>query len=215
MRRYLYGFLAAITLVAATLYSTSAGSVPPAVTSTSVVKLILGQGHGSGVHVGDGYILTAAHVVTDKKTVIIKTSNGARRYGKVLWANSDYDLALVRTNPVGIAVSHLSCRTLAAGEAIRAGGNPVGLEFVTSYGKISGDAREQAPWKLVYITDITTVQGMSGGPTFDKNADVVGITVGVAAVPLSDRKGGYTPSITGFGMVVPSSAVCELMARGV
>lgn len=28
----------------------------------SVVKIIVGAGHGSGVHIGDGYIISASHV---------------------------------------------------------------------------------------------------------------------------------------------------------
>jgi len=214
MRRYLYGFLAAITLVAATLYSTSAGSVPPPVTSSFSIKIVLPAGHGSGTHIGSGYIVTAAHVVKGKASVVIKTTRGNPRYARVLWVNDAYDIALLRTEPQGIAVAHMSCRSLKEGDSVRADGNPLNIEFVSSSGKISGAARQTPMHKLTYITDMTTVMGMSGGGLFDSKGDLVGVTSAVALAPLPLGK-NYVPSLTGFGMAVPTSAVCELMGRGV
>lgn len=214
MRRYLYGFLAAITLIAATLYSTSAGSVPPPAIASYSVKIIAGQGHGSGTHIGQGYIVTAAHVVKGKASVVIKTTRGNPRYARVLWVNEAYDLALLRTEPQGIAVANMSCRSLKEGDTVRADGNPLNIEFVSSSGKISGAARQTPIHTLAYITDMTTVMGMSGGGLFDSKGDLVGVTSAVALAPLPLGK-NYVPSLTGFGMAVPTSAVCELMGRGV
>lgn len=212
-RRYVIAFLAVITAGATALYATAAGSVaPPA--STYSVKLLVGQGHGSGTHIGDGYIVTAAHVVDDAKSVRIKTSNGGLRYARVLWVNKEYDLAFLRTGPHGMASANLSCRALHKGDAIRADGNPLNIEFVSSSGKISGDARATELHKNVYITDMTTVMGMSGGGIFDRNGDLVGVTSAVAVAPIKMGK-NYVPSLTGFGMVVPSYEVCALMGRGV
>lgn len=214
MRRYLLAFLTAITLAAFTLYATSAGSV--AVPSASYsVKVVMPQSHGSGTHIGDGYIVTAAHVVDDAKTVRIKADRGNQRYADVLWVNKAYDIALLRTNPVGLASAHMSCRTLRLGEAIRADGNPLNIEFVSSSGKISGDARPTDQHKTVYITDMTTVMGMSGGGVFDRYGDLVGVTSAVAIAPIQTGPKAWSPSLTGFGMAVPSSAVCVLMGRGV
>lgn len=184
---------------------------PAARHGTEVAKVILKDGHGSGVHIGQGYILTAAHVVGDSARVRLKTSLGDIQDGTVLWSNKQYDIAMVRADrPERFATAHLSCRTAHAGEAIEARGNPVALEFVSSWGRISGDKRELGPWKEVLITDSTTVMGMSGGGVFDSNGNVVGITVGVMTVPM-----GLGGSLTGFGTIVPSSVVCMLMGRGV
>lgn len=221
MRRYLYGFVALLILAAAVvLYPSEAGSVPPPVSLASYsVKLIEGndKGHGSGTHIGDGYILTAAHVVDDAKSMKLKTNNGKLRYARVLWVNKDYDVALLRTGEQGIAAAHLSCDVLREGDAIRADGNPLNIEFVSSSGKISGAMREtgmasgNGPRKA-YVTDMTTVMGMSGGGVFDRRGDLMGITSAVAIAPIA-MGATYIPSLTGFGFVVPSSVVCELMGR--
>lgn len=212
-RRYLYGFLAAL-VGAATFFAYPSNAGPPPVTSGYSVKILVGQGHGSGTHIGDGYIVTAAHVVGDKKTVVIKTNNGRRRYAKVLWSNNEYDIAFLRTGEEGMATAHLSCRTLHTGDTIRADGNPLNLEFVSSSGKISGDARPTEKHKNAYITDMTTVMGMSGGGVFDANGDLVGVTSAVAIAPIQTGPKAWAPSLTGFGMVVPSYEVCALMGRG-
>ena len=65
-RRTPTAFLVALFLViAATSAAAYALLPPPALpaTETATVKIQVSNGHGSGVHIGDGFILTAAHVV--------------------------------------------------------------------------------------------------------------------------------------------------------
>lgn len=207
MRRYLYAFLAFIVFAATAAYATTATGIAPP-TASSVVKVLPAKGHGSGVHVGGGYIVTAAHVAEDAKYLTIKTSDGKTRSADVLWVNKAYDVALLRTDAAGMASSKLSCATVAVGEPIRASGNPTVVEFVDAYGKVSGAPRQFGPWKSVIITNIATVPGMSGGPVFSTDGQVVGITVGVLTLPT-----GFSVSLTGFGTMVPSTAVCELLGR--
>lgn len=220
-RRFVYGVVGAALGAATVFYAPTAGSVaPPAPMASYSVKLIGANGHGSGTHIGEGYILTAAHVVDAAKSMKIKTSNGRFRYARVLWTNTQYDVALMRTGEEGMAAAHLSCGVMHEGDPIRADGNPLNIEFVSSSGKISGGLRDmpvlgdgRGPRKA-YVTDMTTVMGQSGGGVFDVNGDLVGITSAVAIAPLQFGS-SYVPSLTGFGFVVPSSVVCELMARGV
>jgi serine protease Do len=157
----------------------STPAAPPAiqaalVTDASVVYVDTGSGHGSGVHIGDGYILTAGHVADSAKILHIKTSDGKTRPADVLWINKEYDVALLRTDPKDIGAATLSCRYAHVGEDIRAIGNPLSLEFVSSYGRISGDVRKLGPWKSVLVTDLTTVMGQSGGPVFDEGGGIGG-----------------------------------------
>jgi serine protease Do len=72
--------------------------------------------------------------------------------------------------------------------------------------------RELGPWKEVLITDTTIVMGQSGGPIFEPDGRVIGIAVGVMPVPLPGPL-GPTPSLTGYGTVVPSSTICMLLGR--
>ncbi|MGF9567410.1 serine protease [Neorhizobium sp. BT27B] len=178
------------------------------VTAAATVKVVTKTGHGSGVHIGTGFVLTAAHVARDVKSVQLVTKDGQSRQADVLWINNEYDIALLRTSPAMLPAAHLDCGRMDVGAVIEAMGNPLVVDFVSAYGNIAGDPRTQGPWKLVYITDITTVKGMSGGPVFSSSGDVVGITVGL----LSDAT-GLIPIGVRFGFVVPSSDVCALLGR--
>ena len=209
-RRTPTAFLVALFLVIAATSAAAYALLPPtpAATETATVKIVVHNGHGSGVHIGDGFIVTAAHLVGDAKEVQLKQKGGALRKADVLWVNKANDIALLRTSSAGIGVAKLACRAVNAGDPIVAYGNPLKIEFVAAYGKIAGDPRETEPWKSVYVTDITTVMGQSGGPVYADNGDLIGITVGVMAAPI-----GFSGSLVGYGYVVPSTSVCELLAR--
>lgn len=211
LRRSSTAFLVALFLVVAATSAAAYALLPPPAlpaTESATVKIFPASGHGSGVHIGDGFIVTAAHVVGDVKEVQVKAKGGENRKADVLWVNKAYDIALLRTSSADLGVAHLSCRAVKAGDPIVAYGNPLKIEFVAAYGKIAGDPRETGPWKSVYVTDITTVMGQSGGPVYADGGDLIGITVGVMAAPV-----GFSGSLVGYGFVVPSAAVCELLAR--
>lgn len=182
------------------------------VTDAATVRIELPDGLGSGVAIGNGYIVSAAHVVGKSKSVDIKLRDGGKGSADVLWINEAYDIALLRTE-IRTLPAALSCIQAKVGAQISAVGNPLGMEFITAYGKIAGDARVMGDkWKSAYVTDMTTVMGASGGPVFDDAGFLIGITVGVTSAPLKTEN-GYIPSLVGFGFVVPSTVVCELMGR--
>lgn len=174
---------------------------------SAIVKIVLPAGHGSGVHIGNGYILTAEHVAS-KGEVTIKSDAGDIRPGTVLWSNADYDIALIRAKPDRLGVADLNCADLAPGQAVIAFGNPTELEFISTNGRVAGTVRSVGEWKVVFPVDMTILPGMSGGPVLDTNGRVAGINVGVLTAPI-----GFASSFTGIGVAVPSSVVCELLAR--
>jgi S1-C subfamily serine protease len=201
--------LAAAAALALANCAASPAIAPPTNQASHTVKLVLPSGHGSGVHIGNGYIVTAAHVVGGETGFTLKSSAGDVQKGAVLWASKTYDIALVRAErPARLAAAKLACRDATVGETVTAEGNPATLEFVTAYGAVAGAPREMGPWKSAFVVDGTIVMGMSGGGVFDAKGNVVGIAVGVMSVPV-----GFGASLTGFGAVVPSSVVCELMGR--
>lgn len=173
----------------------------------STVKLIAKQGHGSAVHIGNGYYITAMHVVGDETSVKVKTDDGLLSDATVLWGNKAHDIALVR-GPDDVQASELECRTAPQGETIHSRGNPMNLEFINSGGRIAGVEGTIGPWASALPVDMTIVMGMSGGPVFDADGDVIGIMVGVLVAPM-----GFGGSLTGLGTIVPSSAVCTLLGR--
>lgn len=182
---------------------------PPLAVSTVIVSD--GEGHGSGVHIGHGYILTAAHVVEGHATMEVTDSRDEKQTGTVLWANKAYDVALIQIErPDKIATSRLDCSTrLAVGDDISAFGNPLNLQFIRTWGKVASTYAAREPWKLSVVANIAIAPGMSGGPVFDRVGNVVGLAVGIAVKPTG--LGGAAPFAISY--IVPSSAVCTLMAR--
>lgn len=203
----MFAALAAV-VIAAFVY---AKPVRPPVVGESAVKVIVGQGHGSGVYIGQGLILTAAHVVDTAKDgkVTIKTEIGNIIKGRVLWAAKTQDVALLRVEShYGLRAAKLSCRELEIGEIINARGSPGPIEFFTSWGRVAGSKRSLGRWEVAYLTDMTAVMGMSGGPVMDASGAVVGLVVGGLVVPM-----GFSASLTGVSWVVPGSAICPLLGR--
>lgn len=197
---------AAILLVVVGLSSYTMPAAPGV--EAAVLKVELPDGHGSGVHIGDGYVITAAHVAGEAKTVNLRSEGGKAVEGSVLWTNEKYDIALIKTDETAFGSAPLSCSEAKRGDTITAMGNPLGVEFVSATGRIAGKPRTVKPWESVFVTDMTIVMGMSGGPVFNEDGEVIGITVGVMAATV-----GFSPSLVGFGFVVPSTVACHLLAR--
>lgn len=171
------------------------------------VEITIGNTIGSGVNIGNGYVITAAHVVGDSDKATVKDDAGHDHAGKVLWANKSYDVALIHTDDAMNAAS-LDCAATSIGESIYTLGNPMGVESITSWGHVAGKARKWGPWPSVIFTDLSIAPGNSGGAVFDEQGRVVGIAVGVMLARL-----GVLPTMTGFSTVVPSTVICELLAR--
>jgi len=180
--------------------------------STVLVKV--GKGHGSGVAIGNRFVITAAHVVGSESEVLLSTSKGEEYPADVLWTNGPHDVALLRMREDhGISVSRLNCSdTPSIGQHIEAIGNPGKLEFVHSWGRVSGPVRDLFRWKVAFIADLGIAPGSSGGPVIDERGRVIGIVVGVSVTYL----GGMVPSPTNFSIVVPANGgICQLLARQV
>lgn len=187
-----------------------APAFPKAKPAGSTLKVEMGGGgHGSGVHIGNRFVLTAYHVVTTSDTVTLKADDGSVRSARVLWVNKDFDVALLRyERDENIASSPLVCRDARLGETVKAIGSPGTIEFVSTFGKVSGAARKHGPWASVFVFDGTVAPGMSGGPVTDVGGNVIGLTVGLMAIPM-----GFSAAAMPISYIVPSSVVCDLLAR--
>jgi S1-C subfamily serine protease len=173
---------------------------------SAYVKLEAGNTSGSAVHIGDGFLVTAAHVVGQNKSMLVKGDDGRviDREGVVLWANREYDIALIRVDHPKLKSAHLSCAPNFTGQGVRAFGSPMDVDFVYTSGTVVGAARPMGPWASVLPVDGTVIYGQSGGGVVDANGNVVGIAVGLMPTQYG---------IAAFGFVVPSQAVCDLLAR--
>lgn len=193
---------AALIGCAANIDNTTTGSVK----AGPSVRIEVADDLGSGVAIGNGLVLTAAHVVTTQADVKVVLDTGASMNGHVLWVNTEYDLALVRIAKERVQAAHLDCRAPKVGEPVTADGNPMGLRFVRIDGTVASAPYEYAPkWKSAYVINMHTIGGMSGGALFDKRGEVIGTVVGTLAKP-NEQEGE-------FGFVVPSTVACSMLGR--
>jgi S1-C subfamily serine protease len=163
---------------------------------------------GTGVHIGNGIILTAAHVVSEfpKRFTVIDDRGVVRQNSTVLWVAPEYDIALMKVAfTEGWATANLECGEPELGSPIVAEGYAFGAEMFRSIGTV-GTATPQSlgPWKAIAIADSSFAPGMSGGPVWDAARNLIGIAVGVRA---------YQMSLTGLGTYVPGATLCELLGR--
>lgn len=179
----------------------------------SVVKITAGTGHGSGVHLGNGFILTAGHVADMAPVFTITSKDGKTAKARVLWSNHASDVALLRTEEAfDFPASTLQCKATMVGQPVRLEGNPSDTEFATSWGRVSAFGKTGFEnldglglWKVLVTLDMTAAPGTSGGPIFDGDTDnVVGILV----------SGMQTPRGTfAYTYMVPSTEICAMFAR--
>lgn len=211
MRLHLFGAVAAVLLCAfiAAPFAANIGIVstasPPPLIATAFLKVADPLGHGSGVHIGNGYVLTAAHVVRTNKTMTVTDSEHREMAGEVLWSNAEYDVALIKLPGASyVATAPLSCAANFPHQRVTVYGNPIDLEFVFTSGDVNGTARKWAIWRELVPVDMTIIPGQSGGAAMDQAGNVVGIAVGVMI---------WQYGLTGQGFIVPGSVVCQLMGR--
>ncbi len=187
------------------------------------------MGIGSGVIVSEnGYILTNEHVSGEQFSSCYVTMEDGKNYNaKVVWSDSNLDLAIIKINMKCINYAKLGdSDKLKVGDSVYAIGNPIGFEFqktVTS-GIISAlnrtiifDENEQSVRKngnfnqnnsdnKIYMsnliqTDATINPGNSGGPLINNNGEIIGInTVKIT-------------SAEGIGFAVPVNVVKPIIQK--
>lgn len=161
------------------------------------------NGHGSAVHIGDGFFLTAAHVVDGSDRVTVRDIGDAR----VMWSDTAYDVALVHVRGHTGPATRVDCRPMDVGDRITLAGYPVFLNYIQSSGQVSsGRINPDIFWEEVLASDAFALSGMSGGPVFDGRGRVRGIIVGIMS-----RNTPFGDFPMGLSFFVPSDIVCDLL----
>ena len=164
------------------------------------------EGVGTGIIVdANGYILTNSHVISDGQanTVNVLFNDGTTSPGKVVWYDSQLDMAIVKVNKTGLTPAELgNSDNVTTGDIAVAIGNPLGLDLQRSVtqGIISGLDRtietEQATMTGLIQTDASINAGNSGGPLLNQNGQVIAINTAKAsqgeglgfAIPINTAK---------------------------
>ncbi|XP_068559468.1 serine protease HTRA1 [Cebidichthys violaceus] len=146
---------------------------------------------GSGFLVSeDGWILTSAHVLNNKRQIIVELKSGSQYDASVKDVDQKMDIALIKIEPDSPlpALRLGQSSDLRPGEFVVAVGSPFSLQNTVTTGIISTAQRNglELGFKdsdMDYIqTDAIINYGNSGGPLVNLDGDVIGMnTLKVAA----------------------------------
>ncbi|MES9971407.1 MAG: trypsin-like peptidase domain-containing protein [Candidatus Thiodiazotropha sp.] len=170
------------------------GVAPGVVTLYSVDKSV-----GSGFVIGDGLVVTNAHMVARGK-LSVTFHDGHKARWQTLVTDEQLDLAIGRVEYAGARQLVLRDQPPLLGETVYALGNPFGLGLTVTRGIVSAEARAiggERRWQ----TDAAINPGNSGGPLVDSKGRVVGIVNARAAIG------------SGIGFAVPMASLRELMQQ--
>jgi serine protease Do len=161
-----------------TLQDTIAGAAETV--GPSVVGLGRGWGHGSGVVIADGHVLTSAHNLRRDETTV-SFADGRRETGTVAGVDSDLDLAVLAVDTGDVpAVRWEPAAGLGIGAPVVALANPGGrglratLGFVSSGGRsFRGPRGRRIRGAIEHTAPLP--RGSSGGTLVDPEGNLLGI----------------------------------------
>ena len=171
-----------------------------------------GQSSGSGfILTEDGYVVTNCHVVEDAASVSVVLHDDTSLPATVVGQDSANDVAVLKVESQGLpAVKLGSSSALNVGDMVVAIGNPLGeLNFTQTVGYVCGKDREVTTGGTIINMlqiDAAINSGNSGGPLFNMNGEVVGITTA--------KYSGITgsgASIEGIGFAIPIDDVMGII----
>ena len=132
----------------------------------------------------DGYVLTNAHVVHRTIDHYVQTLDGKEYEAELITILVPYDLALLKIKPEKPVkpVVFKEDSEVRRGEIVMSIGHPHDIRYTCMQGIVSGTGRQlHLPEMGVYLSDVLQTDmalygGASGGPWFDLDQKVVGIT---------------------------------------
>jgi serine protease Do len=148
-----------------------------AIGKASTVKLTQGNTLGTGIYLGDGQILTAAHVVSGTGTIGIFFDELRIGSATISRVDQRHDLAVLaapRLESFGLRpITWGDSAALREGDSLVTLGYPAGLPLSVKFGVVSG-LRQDGTTQLIQ-TDASVNPGMSGGPVLDSRGRLVGV----------------------------------------
>ena len=166
---------------------------------------------GSGfILSADGYVITNSHVVNNADTIYVELFNEESYKAELVGYDTSFDIAVLKIEAEGlIPVTVGDSDTLKVGEEVAAIGNPLGeLTFTMTTGILSALDREintdGNPQNMLQ-TNAAINSGNSGGPLFDMNGNVIGVTT---AKYSGTSTSGAT--IEGLGFAIPINTALKV-----
>lgn len=160
---------------------------------------------GSGFIVSkDGLILTNNHVIDEANEIIVSLNDKSKYKARIIGTDQKTDLALLKidTQKELKVVKFGDSNKSRIGDFVIVIGNPYGLGGSVSFGIISARGRDVSNGQVEDFiqTDAAINKGNSGGPMFNVNGEVIGISTSL-----------YSPSggSVGIGFATPSSIISQ------
>ena len=168
----------------------------------SVVTIKTNKGRGSGVIVtDDGHVVTNEHVIRGASRVKIISLDNNVYSAKVVGIDAITDIALLKSDFKGKAISFSDSSAVKIGDVVLAIGNPFGVGQTLTKGIISrtnsGHITEN-PLDEFLQSDAAINPGNSGGAMVNIKGDLIGINT------MNLSLGGGSD---GIGLAVPSNLV--------
>ena len=175
-------------------------------------KTSMGTSTGSGFFLTqDGYVVTNHHVIEGGTTLTITVDDGTEYSATLVGSNSSNDVALLKVEGDNFPAVQLgSSDALVVGDQVVAIGNPLGeLTATQTVGYVSAKERDvnTSGFAINMIqTDAAINSGNSGGPLFNMNGEVVGITTAKYS-----GNSGSGATIEGIGFAIPIDDVKDML----
>lgn len=193
------------------VYAQNVNSVV-SIVSESTSNYGTSRSSGSGfILTEDGYIVSNYHVVSGAQKLTVTMADGEEYDAKLIGYDDRNDVSLLKVEAQGLrCVTIGSSDQLKIGDPVVAIGNPLGtLTLSQSVGYISGKDRDVTTDGTVINMlqlDASINSGNSGGPLFNMQGQVVGITTAKYSGTTSSGA-----SIEGIGFAIPIDDVIGLI----
>src|SRR6185503_20690876 len=141
------------------------------------------QGLGSGVVIGEGYVVTNWHVIRDVDQILVQLADGRVAVPELVGTDPETELALLKIDLPDLPEVRMGrSDTLEVGDVVLAIGNSLGLSQTVTMGIVSATGRGQlgvTAFEDFIQTDAAINAGNSGGALINARGELVGINTAV------------------------------------
>ena len=179
------------------------------------------QLEGSGVVVGEGRVLTNAHVVAGTSRVVVQGANGDPVVARVVFLDPDTDVAVLDAAELTATPLPIAEQSPVLGDEAVIAGYPNGGGLDTASARVRSTSRllgldiygQQEVLRTVIAIRGDVQPGNSGGPLLDPQGQVLGL---IFAASLTDLETGYalTPAELDEALAVATSDAVSPVPTG-